>query len=99
MVWYRFLIAGISRLLLLLAPRKQLPPLRLFFRWCWLILLAVATARLLGNFVFFSTSLQYLNTTASQVIGQLWPVVAMMLTNIVILKERMRITQLIEASC
>lgn len=62
-VWYRFLMAGMG--LLLLAPRRQLPPLRLFFRWRWLILLAVATAGLLGNFVFFSTSLQYLNPTAS----------------------------------
>lgn len=52
-VWYRFLLAGIS-LLLILTPRGQLPPLRLFFRWRWLILLAVATAGLglLGNFVF-----------------------------------------------
>ncbi|WP_406704056.1 DMT family transporter [Sodalis sp.] len=94
-VWYRFLMAGIG-LLLLLAPRRQLPPLRLFFRWRWLILLAMATAGLLGNFVFFSTSLQYLNPTASQVIGQLSPV-GMMLASVVILKERMRITQLIGA--
>lgn len=93
MVWYRFLMAGMG-LLLLLAPRRQLPPLRLFFRWRWLILLAVATAGLLGNFVFFGTSLQYLNPSASQVIGQLSPV-GMMLASVVILKERMRITQLI----
>lgn len=65
MVWYRFLMAGIG-LLLFLAPLRQLPPLRLFFRWRWLIRLTVATAGLLGNFVFFSTSLQYLNPSASQ---------------------------------
>ncbi len=69
-VCYRFLLAGVG-LLLFLAPRGQLPPLRLFFRWRWLILLAVAIVELLGNFFFFSTSLQYLNLTASQVIGQL----------------------------
>lgn len=73
MVWYRFLMAGMGLLLLL-------PPLRLFFRWRWLILLAVATAGLLGNFVFFGTSLQYLNPTASQVIGQLSPVGMMLAT-------------------
>ncbi|BAE73640.1 putative inner membrane transporter YhbE [Sodalis glossinidius str. 'morsitans'] len=92
-VWYRFLLAGVG-LLLFLAPRGQLPPLRLFFRWRWLILLAVATAGLLCNFVFFSTSLQYLNPTVLQVIGQLSPV-GMMVASVVILKERMRITQLI----
>ncbi|CAI6192520.1 Transporter [Escherichia coli] len=40
----------------------------------WLILLAVATAGLFGNFILFSSSLQYLSPTASQVIGQLSPV-------------------------
>lgn len=94
-VWYRFLMAAIG-LLLILTLRRQLPPLRLFFRWRWLLLLGVATAGLLGNFVFFSISLQYLSPTASQVIGQLSPV-GMMVASVLILKERMRVTQVIGA--
>ncbi len=94
-VWYRFLMAGVG-LLFILGPRRQLPSLRLFFRWRWLALLLVATGGLLGNFIFFSSSLQYLSPTASQVIGQLSPV-GMMLASVMILKERMRVTQVIGA--
>ncbi|XBS70450.1 DMT family transporter [Acerihabitans sp. KWT182] len=94
-VWYRFIMAGIG-LLFILAPRRQLPPLKLFLRGRWLLLLLVATGGLLGNFILFSSSLQYLSPTASQVIGQLSPV-GMMLASVVILKERMRITQVIGA--
>ncbi len=94
-VWFRFLMASIG-LLLILAPRGQLPRLRLFAGWRWLLLLVIATAGLLGNFIFFSSSLQYLSPTASQVIGQLSPV-GMMLASVLILKERMRITQVIGA--
>lgn len=94
-VWYRFIMASVG-LVVILVPRGQLPRLRLFFRWRWLLLLAVATAGLLGNFIFFSSSLQYLSPTASQVIGQLSPV-GMMFASVLILKERMRITQVIGA--
>nr|CBX72211.1 hypothetical protein YEW_EM19010 [Yersinia enterocolitica W22703] len=51
---------------------------------------------MLGNFIFFSSSLQYLSPTTSQVIGQLSPV-GMMVASVLILKERMRITQVIGA--
>ena len=94
-VWYRFLMAGVG-LVFILVPRRQLPPLRLFFRGRWLLLLLVATGGLLGNFIFFSSSLQYLSPTASQVIGQLSPV-GMMVASVLILKERMRVTQVIGA--
>lgn len=94
-VWYRFSLAAIG-LCLILAVRGRLPPLQLFARPRWLLLLAIATAGLLGNFVFFSSSLQYLSPTASQVIGQLSPV-GMMFASVLILKERMRITQVIGA--
>ncbi len=94
-VWYRFTLAAIG-LCLILAVRGRLPPLQLFARSRWLLLLAIATAGLLGNFVFFSSSLQYLSPTASQVIGQLSPV-GMMFASVLILKERMRITQVIGA--
>ncbi|RLM20965.1 hypothetical protein BIY29_14435 [Brenneria alni] len=94
-VWYRFLIASIG-LGIVLSSRKQLPPLRIFRRRRWWALLLIATYGLLGNFVFFSSSLQYLSPTASQVIGQLSPV-GMMFASVLILKEKMRITQVIGA--
>lgn len=62
----------------------------------WLVLLAIATGGLFGNFILFSSSLQYLSPTASQVIGQLSPV-GMMVASVVILKERMRGTQVVGA--
>ncbi|MCG8708733.1 DMT family transporter [Brenneria sp. 4F2] len=94
-VWYRFFIASIG-LGILLSSRKQLPPLRIFRRRRWLMVLLIAAGGLLGNFVFFSSSLQYLSPTASQVIGQLSPV-GMMFASVLILKEKMRVTQLIGA--
>lgn len=94
-VWYRFTMAAIG-LGIILASRRQLPSLKLFRQRRWLVLLIVATCGLLGNFIFFSSSLQYLSPTASQVIGQLSPV-GMMVASVLILKERMRITQVIGA--
>ncbi|ENA1754909.1 DMT family transporter [Yersinia ruckeri] len=94
-VWYRFTLASLG-LGFILASRRQLPSLTLFRQPKWLLLLVVATCGLLGNFLFFSSSLQYLSPTASQVIGQLSPV-GMMLASVLILKERMRITQVIGA--
>lgn len=76
--------------------KKKLPPLRVFRKPRWLILLAVATAGLFGNFILFSSSLQYLSPTASQVIGQLSPV-GMMVASVFILKEKMRSTQVVGA--
>lgn len=94
-VWYRFLIASVG-LFFILYSRKQLPPMRVFKHRRWLVLLIIATCGLLGNFVLFSSSLQYLSPTASQVIGQLSPV-GMMFASVLILKEKMRITQVIGA--
>lgn len=85
-VFYRFLMASIG-LGAILAVKKRLPPLRVFRKPRWLILLAVATAGLFGNFILFSSSLQYLSPTASQVIGQLSPV-GMMVASVFILKEK-----------
>ncbi|HGZ1942564.1 TPA: DMT family transporter [Escherichia coli] len=94
-VFYRFLMASIG-LGAILAVKKRLPPLRVFRKPRWLILLAVATAGLFGNFILFSSSLQYLSPTASQVIGQLSPV-GMMVASVFILKEKMRSTQIVGA--
>ncbi|MBJ3814852.1 DMT family transporter [Shimwellia pseudoproteus] len=94
-VFYRFLLAG-SGLAVILALRGQLPSLKLFRKPRWLGVLAVATGGLFGNFILFSSSLQYLSPTASQVIGQLSPV-GLMVASVVVLKEKMRGTQVIGA--
>ncbi|MFC3394343.1 DMT family transporter [Brenneria rubrifaciens] len=94
-VWYRFFIASIG-LGLVLFSRNKLPPMRIFRRHRWWVVLLIATGGLLGNFVFFSSSLQYLSPTASQVIGQLSPV-GMMFASVLILREKMRPTQIIGA--
>ena len=85
-VFYRFLMASIG-LGAILAIKGKLPPLRIFRKPRWLVLLAIATGGL---------SLQYLSPTASQGIGQLSPV-GMMVASVVILKERMRGTQVVGA--
>ncbi|HKS34944.1 MAG TPA: DMT family transporter, partial [Enterobacteriaceae bacterium] len=90
-VFYRFLMAS-AGLGLILTLRGKLPPLRIFRKPRWLLLLAIATAGLFGNFILFSSSLQYVSPTASQVIGQLSPV-GMMIASVFILKEKMRGTQ------
>lgn len=90
------LLDRFSWIVFILYSRKQLPPMRVFKHRRWLVLLIIATCGLLGNFVLFSSSLQYLSPTASQVIGQLSPV-GMMFASVLILKEKMRITQVIGA--
>jgi drug/metabolite transporter (DMT)-like permease len=94
-VWYRFSLAAIV-LGCILAVKRRLPSRAIFSRPRWLILVLIATCGLLGNFVLFSSSLQFLSPTASQVIGQLSPV-GMMFASVIILKEKMRITQVIGA--
>lgn len=92
-VWYRFAISAIC-LLIYLACRKKLPSLKAISRPRWLVILFIAVIGLAGNFVFFSTALQYLTPTTSQVIGQLSPI-GMMLASVFVLKEKMRSTQII----
>ncbi|WP_027713126.1 DMT family transporter [Dickeya chrysanthemi] len=94
-VWYRFLIAS-AGLGIFLYSKGALPKLKMFDHQRWWILLLVATGGLLGNFVLFSSSLQYLSPTASQVIGQL-STVGLMVASVVILKEKMRLNQVIGA--
>ncbi|TYL42304.1 DMT family transporter [Dickeya sp. ws52] len=94
-VWYRFLIAS-AGLGIFLYSKGALPKPKMFDHQRWWILLLVATGGLLGNFVLFSSSLQYLSPTASQVIGQL-STVGLMVASVVILKEKMRLNQVIGA--
>lgn len=95
LVWYRFAISTLG-LGMILALRKQLPNLRVFRRRRWIAILLAALIGLSGNFLLFSTALQYLNPTVSQVIGQVSPV-CMMFASVFLLKETMRPTQIIGA--
>ncbi|MCU5773418.1 DMT family transporter [Erwiniaceae bacterium BAC15a-03b] len=95
-VFYRFLLAA-AGLGIILALKRRLPPVRICVRPRWALLLVIATGGLLGNFVLFSSSLQYLSPTASQVIAQLAPA-GMMIASVFILKEKMRVTQIIGAA-
>lgn len=52
-VFYRFLMASIG-LGAILAIKGKLPPLRIFRKPRWLVLLAIATGGLFGNFILFS---------------------------------------------
>lgn len=90
-VFYRFVMAAMG-LGLILAWRGKLPRLRLLRRWRWRVLLLIAAGGLFGNFVLFSSSLQYLTPATSQIIGQLSPV-GLMLASVLLLKEKMRGTQ------
>lgn len=51
-VFYRFLMASIG-LGALLAIKGKLPPMRIFRKPRWLVLLAIATGGLFGNFILF----------------------------------------------
>lgn len=95
LVWYRFSISAIG-LGIVLAIQGKLPRLRLFKRPRWFAILIFAALGLSANFVLFSSALQYLSPTASQVIGQLSPV-GMLFASVIILKENMRVTQIIGA--
>lgn len=96
LVWYRFSISAIG-LGIVLAIQGKLPRLRLFKRPRWFAILIFAALGLSANFVLFSSALQYLSPTASQVIGQLSPV-GMLFASVIILKEKMRVTQVIGAA-
>ncbi len=81
---------------LILAIKRRLPPPWLFRDPRWLVILAIANGGLFRNFALFSSSLQYLSPTASQVIGQFSPM-GMMIASVVSLKDKMRGTQVIGA--
>lgn len=89
-VWYRFLIAAIG-MFIILKSKKKLPKISLVqgrFRW----LIIFGAAGLCLNFVLFNLSLEYLNPSVTQVIGQISPFV-MMIASIVFLKEKIGVAQ------
>ncbi|WP_434779439.1 DMT family transporter [Neisseria sp. Ec49-e6-T10] len=91
--WYRFMISAIG-LFLILKSKHQMPDMQLFKNQKFLIALAVATVGLGGNFLFFSSALQYLTPTVSQVIGQI-SVVLLMLFSTFVFKESLQRSQII----
>lgn len=69
--WYRFAVAG-AVLAAILAATRQLPSPRRIARHGWL-LLAVALAGLVGNYVLYLLSLHYISPAVAQVVIQLGP--------------------------
>ena len=63
-VWYRFIVAAIS-LLALLAYKKKLPELMKVGQYAWLALIGVTG--LTGNFLLFSSSLNYIEPSVAQI--------------------------------
>lgn len=94
-VWYRFLSAAIG-LGLILAYKKRLPRWQVCISRPWRWLIALATLGLAGNFVLYSSSLQYLTPTTMQVLAQLSPM-GMLFASVLFLKETLRPSQLVGA--
>lgn len=84
LVWYRFIAAAVS-LLVILGISRRLPSRRAFSRRQikWFIFGVLGLA---GNFFLFSSSLNHISPTTLQVLWQLAPF-TMMLCGIVIFKE------------
>ncbi|MDR0533313.1 MAG: DMT family transporter [Verrucomicrobiales bacterium] len=93
-VWYRYVFA-IAGLGLFLGWRRELPNPWSFARPQFL-LFAVAAIGLSGNFIMFSSALQYIGPTGVQVLGQLGPMLLLILS-VPVLKERMHRSQAIGA--
>ncbi len=83
-VWYRFLVAGLG-LLVILGITKKLPKLtNLSFRQYKWILFGILG--LSGNFFLFSSALQYISPTTTQVLSQLSPFI-MMIVSVLLFRE------------
>lgn len=93
LVWYRFMFSAIGLGVILLL-RGNWPKISLLASRRWMTVLVIAVLGLSGNFILFSTSLNYLSATAAQVIAQISPVV-LMVASVVVLKEKMRRTQVV----
>ncbi len=83
-VWYRFLVAGIG-LFIILAITKNLPKFTgLSAKQYRLLFLGIAGLAI--NFVLFSSALQYVSPTTTQVLSQLSPFL-MMIVSVCLFKE------------
>ncbi|MDP8161849.1 DMT family transporter [Pasteurella skyensis] len=83
-VWYRFLVAGLG-LFIILGLSKNLPKLvGLSFRQYKFIVLGIMGLSL--NFFLFSSALQYISPTTTQVLSQLAPF-TMMVVSVLLFRE------------
>ncbi len=91
-VWYRFIAAALG-LFLILAYTKKLPRLKnVTFRQG--IFLTIGTLALAANFVFFSTALNYVSATTTQVVSQATPFL-LILASVPVFKEQLKINQIV----
>ena len=88
-VWYRFVVATIA-LLLLLAYKKKLPELAKIGRFGWLAVIGVLG--LAGNFLLFSSSLNYIEPSVAQIFIHLSSF-GMLICGVLIFKEKLGLHQ------
>ena len=88
-VWYRFIIAAVS-LLALLAYKKQLPELMKVRQYAWIMLIGVIG--LTGNFLLFSSSLNYIEPSVAQIFIHLSSF-GMLICGVLIFKEKLGLHQ------
>lgn len=94
-VWLRFLVAMLGLAIILLATGKM-PKFRIAFnpRFRWITI--IGSLGLAINFILFNTSLEYINPSVSQVLGQVSPFI-MMLAGVLIFKEKLSWNQKVGA--
>jgi drug/metabolite transporter (DMT)-like permease len=90
LTWFRFVAAAVG-LGVILAATGRLPLLRTLTRADWM-LLGLALAGLVGNFVLYVIALTYASPTVNQVVTQLSPLL-MMLGAMVLFHERFSLPQ------
>lgn len=88
-VWYRFVVATLA-LLFLLAYKKKLPELAKIGRYGWLALIGVLG--LAGNFLLFSSSLNYIEPSVAQIFIHLSSF-GMLICGVFIFKEKLGLHQ------
>lgn len=88
-VWYRFVVATIA-LFLLLAYKKKLPELAKIGRFGWLAVIGVLG--LAGNFLLFSSSLNYIEPSVAQIFIHLSSF-GMLICGVLIFKEKLGLHQ------
>lgn len=88
-VWYRFVVATLA-LLVLLAYKKKLPELMKIGRYGWLAIIGVLG--LAGNFLLFSSSLNYIEPSVAQIFIHLSSF-GMLICGVLIFKETLGLHQ------
>lgn len=88
-VWYRFVVATIA-LFFLLAYKKKLPKLAKIGRFGWLTVIGVLG--LAGNFLLFSSSLNYIEPAVAQIFIHLSSF-GMLICGVLIFKEQLGLHQ------